>query len=160
MIATNLQVAGGGEWPALAHALADGPDPTLPVLVNLGVRPGLDALVQRCRRFAESCEGGEGLVVGILTPAADAGTLDDELAAAGAWAFTRHAALAWAPRRIRLNMIGCGIGLPADTDPVALGRSAARLDAEPVGIDDVVRTVRAIAGWPSMTGQFIRLGGA
>jgi NAD(P)-dependent dehydrogenase (short-subunit alcohol dehydrogenase family) len=54
------------------------------------------------------------------------------------WAFTRHAALAWAPRRIRVNAIG--------------------LDATPAAHADLAATILAMWRFPSMTGQLIRLG--
>ena len=158
MIAAKLQIAKAGDVPsALACALDAAPSLPLPVLVNLGSWPVVALLIQRCEQFAAEA-AAEALIVTILTPG-EAGTLEWQVAAAGAWAFTLHAALAWAPRGIRVNMIGFCASPPPEMDSLARGRSATPVRARPANVEDVVRTVQAIAGWPSMTGQMIRLGG-
>ncbi len=154
----RLQVAEAGEaGSVLACALQAAPGLTLPVLVNIGVWPDLAALMQRCDQFAASA-GGDALIITALAQSDESGTVEWQVAAAGLWAFTRHAALAWAPRGVRLNVVGCGVGPPPGQDPVARGRSAAPIRAESASVEDVVRTIRFVAGAASMTGQFIRLG--
>ena len=147
-----------GRASALAQALASIPGLPLPVMINVDVWPNLAALIQRCGSFAESAESRDALILTILTAADDTGTLEWQMAAAGAWAFTRHAALAWAPRGVRVNMIGLGASPPPDPDPVARGRGAP-VHARPASVEDAVRTIHAMVAWPSMTGQFVRLGG-
>lgn len=64
------------------------------------------------------------------------------------WAHVRHAALAWAPRRLRINAIGIGI------NPAQLSHAP----AAPATQADIAATVLAMWQLPSMTGQVIRLG--
>jgi hypothetical protein len=176
MTAIDLQVAGnpGALNTAIGRALSGATDLGLPVLVNIGAWPSVAALVQRCQDFASQnfdgqnfapqdvveAAGDGALILTILEGAAVSDTLAADMDAAAIWAFTRHNALAWAPRRIRLNVIGLGAGPLAAADPVSRGRNAARIHAQPASIDDVVRTIRFIARAASMTGQFIRLGAA
>ncbi len=103
----------------LADLLAATPPP-IAVLVNADAVPDSALIIARCRAFADAL------------PAGDASLIE----------FTRQAALAWAPRRLRLNAIALGTPLRA-------------APATPADLD---RTIRAIAAWPSMTGQIIRLG--
>ena len=159
MIAARLQIAEGGERSTLADALESAPALPLPVLVNVGVWPDLTTLIERCRRFVAAARDTDALIVTILTRGADTDSLEWQVAAAGVWAFTRHAALSWAKCGMRLNLIGFGVSPPPGADTVAGGRSVTPVRARPAEIEDVVRTVHAVAGWPSMTGQFIRLGG-
>ncbi len=78
----------------------------------------------------------------------------------GLWAFTRASALAWAARGIRVNAIGLGPAPAGPFEPQDQSGVAAVLNvpAAPATLADIVRTIRAIASWPSMTGQIIRLG--
>jgi NAD(P)-dependent dehydrogenase (short-subunit alcohol dehydrogenase family) len=80
-------------------------------------------------------------------------------AAATLWAFTRQAALEWAPRRIRVNAVGLGVAPfgPFEADDQA-GRGAATCPAAPSGPAGIAATILAMAEMPSMTGQIIRLG--
>ncbi len=143
---------------SLYVALHAGPPWPQPVLVNVGLWPVIADVVQRCVDFAAALAPAEpALVVTILTPVEDTpDTLARQMDFAGAWAFTRHAALAWAPRRIRVNAIGLG-ARPPSLDPTLPPRGAGGGMREPA-VEDIVRTIRAIAGFPSMTGQIIRLG--
>ena len=78
--------------------------------------------------------------------------------AATLWAFTRHAALAWAPRGIRVNAVGLGISPNLPGQPVEeSGRPAGPAPAAPATPDDLAETILAIWRFPSMTGQLIRL---
>jgi NAD(P)-dependent dehydrogenase (short-subunit alcohol dehydrogenase family) len=127
-------------------------------LVNADPAPASDDVIERCRRFAEANAGG--LIVTLL-PAAPAGLehFAQHKAAAILWAFTRQAALAWAPRKIRINAISLG-GAPSGADEASdqAGRAAAQVRAVPATQDDLISTLRLIAELPSMTGQLIRLG--
>ncbi len=66
-------------------------------------------------------------------------------------AFTRHAALSWAPRRVRINLISLGIDL---SQPWSRPRPVTR----PVPDQDVIAAIQAIRRWPCMTGQCLSLG--
>ena len=97
--------------------------------------------MRRCRLFADEVGVGGALVLTILhAPPPGLDHFARHAAHAVLWAFTRRAALEWAPRSIRVNAVGLQAG-PADTE-------------------DVVRTIRAVASFASMTGQIIRLGAA
>ena len=154
-----LSIAGGSprQQHELAMALAGLPALDLRILINAGPAPGLPATVQRCRDFAAATQAGEeALIVNILQAAGDADPLPQAMDAAALWAFTRRVALEWAPRGIRVNAIG--LDWPP-TPPTDLADRGLRPDATaPTGVADLVCTIRAIAGLPSMTGQMIRLG--
>jgi NAD(P)-dependent dehydrogenase (short-subunit alcohol dehydrogenase family) len=109
------------------------------LLVNAEAMPDLAAVAARCLAFAEALpDGQEGLIVTIL--ANTGGGLANWQAgatAAGLRSFTRDAALAWGPRRIRVNMIEILADVPDD---------------------DVAATLLLMTRLPSMTGQTITLG--
>ncbi len=109
----------------LARALDD---VGIPLLINAD--PAAEPAAIIARFAAAHPPGTEGLIVTLL-PA------NDPVGEAALHAFTRQAALAWAPSRLRVNAI-------------ALGHAAS--------LADLLATIRAMAGWPSMTGQLIRLG--
>jgi NAD(P)-dependent dehydrogenase (short-subunit alcohol dehydrogenase family) len=112
----------------LARALDD---VGIPLLINADPAAEPAAIIARSSTFAAAHPPGtEGLIVTLL-PA------NDPVGEAALHAFTRQAALAWAPSRLRVNAI-------------ALGHAAS--------LADLLATIRAMAGWPSMTGQLIRLG--
>ncbi len=67
------------------------------------------------------------------------------------WAFTRYAALSWAPRRVRINLIALGADL---LQPWSKPRRA----MQKVPDQDVIAAIQAIHRWPCMTGQAICLG--
>jgi NAD(P)-dependent dehydrogenase (short-subunit alcohol dehydrogenase family) len=131
----------------------------MPVLINADPLPDSAAIMARSTAFA--ADNPNGLIV-TLIPAARPGLQDFALhqAAATLWAFTRQAALEWAPRAIRVNAVGLGIAPfgPFEAEDQA-GRAAADMPgAAPADFADIARTIRAIAAFPSMTGQIIRLG--
>jgi NAD(P)-dependent dehydrogenase (short-subunit alcohol dehydrogenase family) len=150
--------------------LAGEPDPTLagllagavfemPMLINADPAPDAASIIARSTAFAAATPGA---LILTLISAAPPGLEHFPLhqAAATLWAFTRQAALDWAPRGIRINAIGLGAAPfgPFEADDQA-GRAAAENHATaPADAADLVRTIRAIAGFPSMTGQIIRLG--
>jgi hypothetical protein len=130
-------------------AWLDGPLDIAPAIeaAGFGVVDGPPALllvsdtehaIASAEKFADAVPPDqEALVVNILRAHAP----DDWAGArtvALLWAFTRHAALAWAPRRIRVNAIG--------------------LDASHAARADLAATILAVWRFPSMTGQLIRLG--
>lgn len=127
------------------------------LLVNADAVPKMSVVMARCEAFAAE---PDGLIV-ILLPWAAPGleAFATHAAVASLWAFTRQAALAWATRGIRVNAIGLGSAPfgPDEAEDQA-GRGATEVMAPPAGIEDIVRTVRAMAELPSMTGQNIRLG--
>ena len=138
---------------AAGFAVSDAPPATL--LINLGGDP--TAAIDTAERFAEAARE-DALVVTILYPHA----ADDWPAARDAatlWAFTRHAALAWAPRGIRVNAVGLGVSPVLATQPTeASGQPAAPAPAQSATPSDIAATILAMWGFPSMTGQLIRLG--
>ncbi len=156
MTAPSYTVAGAN--PLLAATLASGPQPGVAVLVNTDT----GAAPARARDFAAGLAiGQEGLVISLLH-AYPAGLDRFEGHAANAilWAFTQHAARAWAPRRIRVNAIGLGASLSGPFEPLEQsGRAACAMPAAPATLEDIARTIRFIAACPSITGQIIRLGG-
>ncbi len=124
----------------LAGLLADSPALSVRTLINADTTDADDVML-RCRQFAAEAVPGGALVITILhVPPPGLDHFDRHAANAVLWAFTRQSALAWAPRGIRVNAVG--------------------LEAGPASIADVVRTIRAVAGFASMTGQIIRLGTA
>jgi hypothetical protein len=127
------------------------------LLVNLGGDAGSG--IAAAERFAaDAAEGGESLVVNIL----HAHARDDWPAARDAallWAFTRHAALAWAPRGIRVNAVGLGVSpVLAGQPPEASGQAAGAAPAARATVADIAATIVAMWRFASMTGQLIRLG--
>ncbi len=146
--------------PLIADALAGLHFPN-PTLINTDHPADAAAIIARCQQFAAGLPSNtEALVVTILYAAPPGlAHLQAHTTNAALWAFTRQAALAWAPRRIRVNAIGLGASPfgPFEAQEQS-GRAAANIRAKPATAEDVVRTLRAIASWRSMTGQIIRLG--
>jgi hypothetical protein len=94
-----------------------------------------------------------------LLPEFDPNHWPDLLDRTTLWAHTRHAALAWAPRGIRVNAIGLGASpLLADQSPEASGQPAGAAPAPAASGQDIVATILAMWAFSSMTGQLIRLG--
>jgi NAD(P)-dependent dehydrogenase (short-subunit alcohol dehydrogenase family) len=158
----NVQIAGGPN--AIADRLAamvDAGIPALDLLVNTDPLPDTGRIIARCQAFADSVpDGGEALIVTLLhTARTGADRLDMAVANGALWAFTRAAGLAWAPRRIRVNAIGLGADPagPFEAQESA-GRAAAAIPSAPSCLEDIARTLRAMIGWGSMTGQIVRLG--
>jgi len=114
-----------------------------PADVLITTQADANAAIASAEMFAASLpHGGEALVVHVLR----AGKSNDWAStreAALLSAHVRHAALAWAPRRVRVNAIGIGGGQPP---------------AAPATPADIAAAVLAIWELPSMTGQVIRLG--
>lgn len=122
--------------PALAAALATN-TPKLPCLVNADDAPDAQAVIARCNAFAASLSAGQEALIVTLLPSearADQAVLS---------AFTRAAALDWAPRRLRVNAIALA------------GSSAGAIP--PHILADLARTLHLMAALPSMTGQTIQL---
>ena len=130
-------------------------------LINADGAPDVDGVVERCRAFADASAGGALLVAILYAAQPGLAAFKRHAANAALWAFTRQAALDWAPRKIRVNAIGLGAS-PAGPDEAQeqSGRAAADIPAQRTTPEDIARTIRAMAAWPSMTGQIIRLGAA
>jgi NAD(P)-dependent dehydrogenase (short-subunit alcohol dehydrogenase family) len=130
----------------------------LPVLINADAVPDGATIIARSTAFAAG--SADSLIVTLLR-AARPGLQDFPCHAAAAilWAFTRQAALEWAPQRIRVNAVGLGVAPfgPYEADDQA-GRAAATCPAAAASLDDIAETIRAMVEMPSMTGQIIRLG--
>ena len=139
--------------------LAQTPPLSIRTLVNADVAPDVGGVVDRCRMFADASPGEALLVTLLHAGPAGLAAFARHAANAALWAFTRQAALEWAPRQVRVNAIGLGAS-PAGPDEAQeqSGRAAGEMPAEPASVEDIARTIRAIAAWPSMTGQIIRLG--
>ena len=158
----HAPIVAGAPEPGLAGILSDlrfG----MPVLINADAVPDGAAIIARSTSFAEGAfaEGIPGKLIVTLIKAAPPGLQDFALhqSAAIVWAFTRQAALQWAPRRIRVNAVGLGASPfgPFEADAQA-GRAACACPAAPAGFTDIAAAIRAFADMPSMTGQIIRLG--
>jgi hypothetical protein len=137
---------------ALARALAcqDVTPGAASVLITL--TQDAERAMADATEFADAQPDGDpdrGVVI-LLPPAATAAWPDVRYGAT-LWAFVRYAALAWAPRRVRINLISLGIDL---VQPWSKPRGA----LQPVPDQDVIAAIRAIRGWPCMTGQSICLG--
>ncbi len=148
-----------GTAPALTDALHRAGLAHATLLINF--TPDADAAIASGRNFADAiAPGQEALVVNILHPHPP----DDwpgARAAAALFAFTRHAALAWAPRRIRVNAIGLGVSPALPDQPAECAAQAAgAAPAAPATTADIAATILAMWHFPSMTGQLIRLGAA
>ncbi len=119
----------------LAHLLARHSTP-VPALIAAGPDPA--AIIAACHAFAAGRPPGtESLIVILLHEAAPGlANLATHTAWASLQAFTRHAALDWAARRIRLAAVTLAGSVPPE---------------------DVARTITFIAANPSITGQVIAL---
>ena len=111
--------------------------------------------------FAAALQEGKEALVVLLLHAHPPGLehLEAHTANATLWAFTQQAALAWAPRRIRVNALGLGASPYGPFAPQEqAGRAAAPVPASGATQEDIDRTIRFMAECPSMTGQIVRLG--
>jgi NAD(P)-dependent dehydrogenase (short-subunit alcohol dehydrogenase family) len=91
---------------------------------------------------APALDGRDRLIISIW-PIAALGDWEASRAASAMTAFTRHAALAWAPARIRVNAVTIA------TRDRGVGQEG--------GGADVAALVSAMWRWRSMTGQIIGL---
>lgn len=119
-----------------------------PADVLVTTQTDADAAIASAETFAASLQHGqEALVVHVLLGGAR-NDWETMRAATVLWAHVRHAALAWAPRHLRINAIGVGI------NPAQLNQAPAVRATQA----DIAATVLAMWQLPSMTGQIIRLG--
>lgn len=149
----------------LAASLAGRLQPGMPcvahMLVNADTKADREMVASRSAQFAACVPAGEEALIVTMLFANGAGLADmrEGAASAGLWDFTRRAALAWAPRRIRVNAIGLGASPGLPFEPLeSAARAAGEVAARPATVEDIVRTLLAMSAWPSMTGQIIRLG--
>ena len=151
----------GQPHPSLASQFAAhfsiAPQPPAQLLLNLSGPAA--AFISAAEAFAAAHPPGtDALIISLLPPPA----VQDWPAArnnAELWAFTRHAALAWAPRRIRLNAIALGTSpTTPDQPPESAALPAAPCPALPATHADILATILAMWRFSSMTGQMIRLG--
>ncbi len=144
---------------ALAHTLRAILAPlSAPTLVVTDAAPDAPAIIAACQAFAAANPTALILLVLHAAPPGLA-YLPTHTANAALWAYTRQAALHWAPAGTRINAIGLGA---APTLPFAPPDQATQpafpLPATPATPEDVARTVAFIAAASSITGQIIRLG--
>ena len=99
-----------------------------------------------------------GLVV-LTLPRVDPANWDQLRATAELWAFTRWAALAWAPAGTRVNALSLA-GAPRLPDQPAsqAGRAACVAPSMPATADDAAAAIGLMWRARSMTGQLISLG--
>ncbi len=124
-------------WPVVS----DGGDPSPRLLINLEAAAGLAIAAATAFANAASPVGGDRLVVSIWQKSAPAEWEANRYAAEMA-AFTRYAALAWAPKQVRVNAV--------------IIDAAATAGSSQSG---VAATILALWRWRSMTGQVINLAG-
>jgi len=131
--------------PGCAAALADLRGR---ILVTAG-----DAQIPAAENFM-----GPGLIV-LTLPPAQPDSWQAARQAAELWAFTRFAALRWAPRGVRVNAISLGRAalLPDQPAPPA-AHPGTHAPAAPATPDDVAATIALLWSAKSITGQLVRLG--
>ena len=161
---TGYEIAGGEtELRASLEAALSQASSAIRLLVNAEHDPEPEVVVARSLAFAESVPSDMEAVVVTLLTQVPAG-LDHwraHAASASLWAFTREAALSWAPRNVRFNAIGLGATPFSPWEPAEqASRPAFAMAAQAATTADIIRTVLAIVGLRSMTGQIIRLGAA
>ncbi len=129
--------------------------PATPLLLNTDIDPGIvsTTIIARSRQFA--AEHAPALIITLLAaPPSGLDHLGHHAANAALWAFTQQAALEWAPRGIRVNAIGLGTSPTTPFTPTEQAATPSR----PATPEDIAAAIQAIAAWPSMTGQLLRLG--
>ena len=124
---------------ACLPVVSDGDDSSPRLLINLA--PAANLAIAAATAFADaaSAAGGDRLVVSIWQKPAPA-DWDANRYAAEMTAFTRYAALAWAPKQVRVNAL--------IIDAAATAGSSQ---------SSIAATVLALWRWRSMTGQAINL---
>jgi hypothetical protein len=145
--------------PAALLAAGIEPTHTPPAEILINLSPDADRAIASAEKFADAMPPDqEALVVNILHAYSPA-DWQGARAASILWAFTRHAALHWAPRRVRVNAIGLADSPTLPTQPPeASGHAAGPAPAAPASLADIACTILAMCRLPSMTGQLIRLG--
>jgi hypothetical protein len=160
--AALLHGAPEGILAALPAALAAagftlGTDAPASLLVNCGGTA--EAAIGAAQQFAAAARPAEDSLVVTILRAHAPGDWPAAQAAASLWAFTRYAALAWAPLLVRVNAVGLGVSpVLYDEAPEAAGRAAGAVAAAAATPEDVAATILAMWRFRSMTGQLIRLG--
>ena len=129
------------------------------LLINLATAPA--AAIEAATTFADAVPPGEEALVINLLPTHAPDDWQGASAAATIWAFTRYAALAWAPRQIRVNALSFGARPHLPDQPCeSAGQAASATPAIAATQADVAATVLAFWRLRSMTGQMIKLGSA
>jgi NAD(P)-dependent dehydrogenase (short-subunit alcohol dehydrogenase family) len=151
----TLNIPQGGLFATLADAVRGAASATA-LLVQAPCDP--DAAIAAATAFADALLPNEPALIVTILQAHAPGDWPAARMAATLWAFTRHTALAWAPRGIRVNAVGLGISPTSPDQPIEeSGRPAGPAPAAPATPDDLAETILAIWRFPSMTGQLIRL---
>ncbi len=161
----TLALLHGTPTGALAHLQAAldqagiSPTPHAPAALLINLTQDADSAIDAATAFAAATPAGEEALIINLLAAHDAADWPATRARATLWAFTRHAALAWAPRGIRVNALGLGISPVSPDQPrESAGQAASATPAEPATLADITATILAFTRLRSMTGQLIRLG--
>ena len=131
------------------------------LLVNASRHATPEATMAHSTAFMQAADPGtDTLIVTILhQPPPGPLQLTRKCQAAALWAFTQGAALAWAPRGIRVNAIGLATSPAGPFEPQEqAGRAAGDAPASPASMADVARTLGLMVACPSITGQIVRLG--
>ncbi len=130
------------------------PQPVEPAAASLLITLTQDsarAMAEACAFAAAQPDEDPDRAVVMVLPAPPSPDWSDVERGATMWAFTRHAALSWAPRRVRINLISIGVDL-------AQPWSRPRPGLRPVPDQDVIAAIQAIRRWPCITGQSLCLG--
>jgi NAD(P)-dependent dehydrogenase (short-subunit alcohol dehydrogenase family) len=132
---------------------------TTPAEILINLATDAEQAIASAEKFADAVPPDqEALVVNILHAYSPA-DWQGARAASVLWAFTRHAALLWAPRRIRVNAIGLATSPILPTQPPeSSGNAAGPAPAALASLADIAATILAMWRLRSMTGQLIRLG--
>jgi NAD(P)-dependent dehydrogenase (short-subunit alcohol dehydrogenase family) len=121
-------------------------------LLNLDMEGDADSIVARSTAFAAGAVEAAHIIT-LIQGGADWPATQRFACLA---AFTRHAARTFASRRVQVNAVA--IGVPGPTGWNAADALSGSVPAEPATPADLARIVLAMLGFPSMTGQLIRLG--
>jgi hypothetical protein len=119
-----------------------------PADVLVTTQTDADAAIASAETFAALLPDGQEALVVHLLHGGKTNDWETMRAATVLLAHVRHAALVWAPRRLRINAVDIGINRAQVSQAPALPATQA----------DIAATILAMWQLPSMTGQVVRLG--